>query len=216
MKKTIFFMTALLTMMVFVGCEPPYEPPINDEPYPEMYSKQSYINHSAVVDGVKDPMLNIDWLKKMQNEFDADTDRCIYRALLQFTAVGDSVNSIYEYINYWHANGDEWTTRYSRETAVRVYNLDGSYYDFGNFWSPYDDVFGVTKATGSKIENIIEETLENNVNNRVKIEHAEVTYPLTRKPRPVPPMYVEMVDTMLNNVTDIEILSCYKHETSKE
>ncbi len=200
MKKTIFFMTALLAMMVFVGCEPPTEPPINDV----KYSKQSYVNHDAIVDGVSDPMVNIEWLKNAQDRMDADNSRCMYCAVLQFTAVNDSVKSIYSYYDYYHYGNKED----DRKSAVTVQNLDGTlYYDFRSINSLYKGYYGISEHTMYKIKVLVDSILEYNVN-QIYIQATKHTDTKDSAPEPAP--YQEAVDTILNNVTDIEVLSCYK------
>ncbi len=200
----LFFFSLAITVLLFTACGP-------DEPSNQVtYDKLSYVNHDAVVDGVSDPMVNIEWLRNLQVHYDYDSTKYMYRALLQFTPKGDSVKAILAYSDFCYYYGDE-NYHYSQDvTLACIYNLDGtSYFEamVGDDGESFNGMLAmVSDSTAKKITVLIDSILLS-VNNASDMP---VNNFMTRDLAPPPPSYQACVDTILNGVTDIEVLSCYK------
>ncbi len=194
MKKIVFFIAVLLTMMVFVGCEPELK---------EEYTKKSYVNNFAVVDGIKDPMNNIEWLNAIQEDFIADKSYYLYRAVLQFMPEEDSVKRIFIYQDETPANYSLSGNYYERQAIGWVKNTDGTPYKINGY--DVDMESALSKHTRYKIEAIIDTAVGGYFSGDYRNADRK-----TRVSEEPDPLVITPIDQILNNATDIEVLSCYK------
>ncbi len=188
--KNILKTTMLLFLLIgFCGCE-------EEEP---MHVKKTYINKEVQVDGILDPMNNIDWLKAVS----FGTSK--YAAVIKFRAKKEYRDLPLERDFIFLFNGSTFgSTEYGSATILET---DESYSPFLCYYDaePY---FAVSEETSLYICNLIDSIFDNS--NIPFSFYSQVLCGETRRQPPIVLEYCEDADTVFHHATNIEVLACQK------